>query len=568
MKTKKSRTTQGNFLTMSFGLVIILCLCLVVIMQNCGTKAITTKAPIEEVKAEYAKLTPVELKCDLSNLSVTDKKVLIRLIEASKIIDSLFLLQVSRDNPLILAELKESKDPNDQIYLDMFNVMFGPWNELDANKPFLNDKPKPLGAGFYPEDMTKEEFQDFITKNPDKKEALEGGFTVVKREKDQLVAVPYHEEYPEMVNRVVELLKSAAELTSDASLKKYLQIRAEDFLTDNYFNSDMAWLDLNGNLEIVIGPYEVYEDALFSYKTAYESFICVVDHVESQKLATVADYLIDMQSNLPMPAEYKKSSRGLSSPIKVVQEAFSAGDTKAGIQTTAFNLPNDEKVREAKGSKKVMLKNIAEAKYEKCWVPIVNLILAEKPLKNVTFEAYFNHVLMHEISHGLGPGMITLSDGTQTTVSKELKDLYPTIEECKADVLGIYEYVFLMNKNVFPKDQKYSAFASYLGGMFRSIRFGIDEAHGGGVAIQFNYFIEKGAFIVDGKGKLDLDEKKLDAAITSLAEQLLIIEAKGDYAAAKSLIDKYRVMTPLMSQIIEKLKHLPVDIRPIYPEIN
>ncbi|MDD5765639.1 MAG: peptidase, partial [Candidatus Marinimicrobia bacterium] len=383
-----------------------------------------------------------------------------------------------------------------------------------------------------------------------------------------LVAIPYHEEYKDKVEQIVELLRSAADLTSDASLKNYLQLRADDLLTDNYFNSDMAWLDLNGNLEVVIGPYEVYEDALFSYKTAYESFICIVDHVESQKLERVATYLKDMQSNLPMPAEYKKSSRGMSSPIKVVQEVFSAGDTKAGIQTTAFNLPNDEKVREAKGSKKVMLKNIAEAKFEKCWVPIVNLILAEKPLKNVTFEAYFNHVLMHEISHGIGPGMITLPDGTQTTVSKELEELYPTIEECKADVLGIYEYVFLMSKNVFPKDQKYSAYASFLGGMFRSIRFGIDEAHGGGVAIQFNYFIEKGAFYVGAQGKLDLDEKKLEAAISSLAEQLLMIEAKGDYAAAKSLIDQYRVMTPLMSQTIEKLKHLPVDIRPIYPEIN
>jgi len=278
----------------------------------------------------------------------------------------------------------------------------------------------------------------------------------------------------------------------------------------------------------------------------------------------VASYLNDMEQHLPISDAYKNFNRGSSSPIKVVNELFAAGDTKAGIQTTAFNLPNDERVREAKGSKKVMLKNIARAKFDKCWIPIVNTILAEKPLKLVSFDAYFNHVLMHEMSHGLGPGSITLADGTPSSVSKELKELYSVIEECKADVLGVYNLDFMINKGVFPGALRESMIPSYLGGMFRSIRFGIDEAHGGGVAIQFNYLMEKGAFYEDDDGKLDYDEEKFMPALTELAAHILTIQATGDYDGAKELMDTYRIYTPLMNRIIEELSDVPVDIRPIF----
>ena len=324
-------------------------------------------------------------------------------------------------------------------------------------------------------------------------------------------------------------------------------------------------MDLAGDLEVVIGPYEVYEDNIFNYKAAYEAFICIVDHEESKKLEMVSKYLNEMEDHLPIADKHKNFNRGSSSPIKVVNEVFTAGDTKAGIQTTAFNLPNDERVREAKGSKKVMLKNIAQAKYEKCWIPIVNTILAEKPLENVSFDAYFNHVLMHEVSHGLGPGNITLADGSKSSVSIELKELYSVIEECKADVLGIYNLKFLMDKGVFPKNMEYSMYSSYLGGMFRSIRFGINEAHGGGVAIQFNYFLEKGAFFENENGKLDFNKQKMLPAVKSLAQELLLIEALGDYNAAKKFIEKYRQMTPIMQKNVDRLKNVPIDIRPSYP---
>ena len=533
--------------------------------QNCGNKVDTRKTDLAYVKAELDKLAPVELKCDLSSLSSSDKQVLTRLIEAGHIIDHLFLLQVNPKNPEILSELQATVTESTQPFLDLFNIMFGPWNRLDHDKPFIGKKEKPLGAGFYPEDMTKEEFEQSVAAHPDQKKAFASEFTIIEREKGQLVAVPYHQKYAEYIDDLVNLMIDAAEITKDPTLKKYLNQRAADLQTDDYFQSDMDWMDLAGDLEIVIGPYEVYEDNLFNYKAAYETFICVVDHAESEKLAKVSKYLNELEDNLPLAKEYRNYSRGKISPVKVVQEVFSAGDTKAGIQTTAFNLPNDERVRTAKGSKKVMMKNVAEAKYEKCWIPIVNEILAPEPLKNVSFNAYFTHVLMHEVSHGLGPGILKRSDGSETTVRNELKECYSVIEECKADVLGILNYLYLIDKGVFANDPKYTALSTYLGGMFRSIRFGINEAHGGGVAIQFNYFIEKGGFLTDANGKLTIDAAKLEKAIKELAADVLLIEAKGDYAGAQELIQKYSVATPLITETVKKLEHLPIDIRPIYP---
>ncbi|MBD3376627.1 peptidase, partial [candidate division KSB1 bacterium] len=440
-----------------------------------------------------------------------------------------------------------------------------PWNRLEEEEPFIFGIEKPKGAGFYPPDMTKEEFTNYVKEHPDQKQALEGTFTVVRRQDGALQAIPYHQAYPTLVESLHQTVMEAAELADEPTLRRYLELRARDLLTDNYFDSDMAWMDLEGNLEIVIGPYEVYEDELFNYKAAYEAFICVVDVKESEKLATVAQYLNDMEAHLPIPDEYKNFNRGSSSPIKVVQEILAAGDTKAGIQTTAFNLPNDERVREAKGSKKVMLKNVAQAKFDKCWIPIVNTILAEEPLSRVSFDAYFNHVLMHEMSHGIGPGNITLADGTQTTVARELSDLYSVIEECKADVLGVYNMIFMIDKGVFPKDMEPSVYASYLGGMFRSIRFGIDSAHGGGVAIQFNTLMEKGAFFLNENDKLGVHPEKIMPALEDLATELLTLQALGDYDRASRLIEKYRVMSPVMQQMIDRLDHLPIDIRPSFP---
>ncbi|HPN34414.1 MAG TPA: peptidase [bacterium] len=544
---------------MSHMLCVFSTLTAVLVVAGCGTAPLTSKAPVDYLSKELAKFAPVELKADLSHLSVNDKKCLEKLIKAAEVIDQMFLRQVDPQNPQLLKTLEKNQD---QPYLDFFRIMYGPWNRLDHDKPFLNDRAKPAGAGFYPPDMTKEEFEAALAKNPDQRKRFESNFTVIRRVKGELRAVSYHLAYQPYTKQISELLEEAAALTDDATLKKYLQLRSHAFLTDNYYESDLAWMDLNGDLEVVIGPYEVYEDNLFNYKAAYEAFLCVVDKPASEKLSTAALYLKEMEAHLPIAEEYK-SSRGLASPIKVVQEVLSAGDTRAGVQTTAFNLPNDERVREAKGSKKVMLKNVAQAKYDKCWIPIAHKLLAERPLQQVSFDMYFNHVLMHEMSHGLGPGMITQPNGERVDVAKLLKEHYSIIEECKADVLGVYNLLFLMDRGVFPKDE-YGLFATYLGGMFRSIRFGINEAHGGGVAIQFNYLMEKGAFFSDSQGRLDFDEQKMAPALAELAHHVLMLQATGDYAGTKEFVNKYRLMSPVMQNCIDKLQDAPVDIRPTF----
>jgi hypothetical protein len=326
----------------------------------------------------------------------------------------------------------------------------------------------------------------------------------------------------------------------------------------------MAWMDLSGDIEVVIGPYEVYEDELFGYKAAFESFVCVVDPEESEKLEKVVRNLKAMEANLPIPEEHMNFDRGSSSPVKVVNEVFAAGDTKAGVQTIAFNLPNDERVREAKGSKKVMLKNKLEAKFNKILMPIVKEVLVQKDHKRVSFDGYFNQVLLHEVSHGLGPGKITKGD-RETTVNKELKELYSVLEECKADTLGAYNIQYLIDQGILPKSLEDTLYASYLGGMFRSIRFGIDEAHGGGVAIQLNYFLDKGAFKQDITGRFYVDESLIKGAVKDLAHELLMIQALGDYERAKAFIGLYRTMRPEVAEALQRIEHVPVDILPHYP---
>jgi hypothetical protein len=552
---------------MRFRIELIVILGCILFMTGCGKKRITQKAPLAEIKAELAKLTPVTLTCDITDLPVEEIQVLKLLVRAAKHMDAIFLQQVYEGNPGLLKELERSADPDSKSYLDLFKIMFGPWNRLDGDKPFLNTLPKPEGAGYYPEDITEEEVKDWLQKNPEDRTAFESTFTVIRRKGSSLKAIPYSEYYKRDLKEAAQLLREAAKHTGDKTLAKYLTSRADGFLSNDYFQSDMDWMDLSGDIEVVIGPYEVYEDNLFGYKGAFEAFICVVDPVESKNLTVIGNYLNAMEKNLPIPDQYKTFNRGSSSPFKVANEIFTGGDTKAGVQTLAFNLPNDEKVRTAKGSKKVMLKNVMHAKFDKILMPIVQKTLAEEAQKKVSFDGYFKHILMHEVSHGLGPGEITVN-GRNTNVNKELKDLYSTIEECKADVLGLYNAQFLIDNGVFGKELEKTLYASNLGGMFRSIRFGIDEAHGGGVAIQLNFYLDKGAFRIDKEGRFDVDDRAIKKAMTELAGELLLIEAKGDYEGAKEFVKKYRTLRPSVQKALANISDVPVDIHPIYPIEN
>ena len=540
----------------------------------------TPQKDSEEVtmlKEKIAKFVPVEIRYDENLLTDREKIVLEKLYRASKIIDELFLEQVyiendqiksdlisNLSNKSILTEKPELKLELD-LKLELFNIMFGPFDRLEDNEPFIGKNTKPLGANFYPVDMSKEEFEKWIKDNPADEKAFTSEFTIIRRDSGKLVAIPYSEYFKEKLTAVSNLLKEAAEFSDNPSLKKYLLSRANAFLSNDYYQSDMDWMDLKDhNIEVVIGPYEVYEDAMFNYKAAFESFVTIKDPVESKKLEVFANYLEDIEKNLPLDDKHKNYTRGSESPIVVANEVFTAGDTKAGVQTLAFNLPNDERVRQAKGSKKVMLKNVHEAKFEKLLKPIAEIVLESEQLKYVTFDAFFNHTLMHEMSHGVGPGFIKVN-GKNTEVKKELKETYSTIEECKADILGMYNNMFMIEKGVYSKESENQVWVTFLAGAFRSMRFGIGEAHGGGNAIIYNYLLENGGFVFnESNKKVRVDFIKIYPALKELCNLVLTIQAEGNYQGAKDLIAKYAVNSPTIETLRKKLETLPVDIKPVF----
>jgi hypothetical protein len=528
--------------------------------------AATKLAIAPDTPQRLAQLPRTPIDYDRSLLNDEEKRVVAKLVEASKLIDDIYWRQVSEENPAWREQLaKQANDSAlDRAGYDYFMANKGPWDRLKEDEPFAGTKKKPAGAAFYPDDLTKEEFEKYVAAHPDQKESLEGLFTVVRRDGTNLVAIPYSSFYRDFLEPAAAKLREAAAITSDANLKRFLTTRADAFLSDNYRESDMAWMDLSGPLEVVIGPYEVYEDNLFNYKASYESFICVVDKPESEKLAAYAHALPDMERNLPEPEQYRNPNRGGESPIKVVQEIFTAGDARRGVQTAAFNLPNDEVVREQKGSKKVLLKNVMDAKFRQSGRPIAMRVLDPSLTSLVTFDAFFNHVLFHELSHGLGPGFLTDASGKRVEVRIPLKELYSTIEECKADVLGIWNIIYAQQHKLLTSFNEQQLLVTYAGLMFRSTRFGVGEAHGRGTAIQWNWIREKGGVTPTASGTYTVDFAKLRDGVRDLATELLTIEATGDYNRAKALLDKYGRETDEMKRVNAKLADIPVDITPVY----
>jgi hypothetical protein len=526
--------------------------------------AAPAKAPSFDVAPDIAqrvKQLPRTTISYTATLTANEKKVVEKLIEASKAIDDIYWRQVWEGNPAMRAQLAKSDGPAYEYFL----INKGPWDRLKDDEPFIGKKKKPAGAAFYPEDMSKGELEKYVAAHRDQKEALEGLFTVVRRDGAKLKAIPYSQYYKQQLATAAKAVREAAALTTDKSLKTYLTKLADAFGKDNYRDSDMAWMDLNGDIEAILGPYEVYEDNLFNYKASFESFINVVDKNESAKLAIYAQHLPDMEKNLPEPEQYKNTTRGTSSPIKVVQELYTAGDARRGVQTSAFNLPNDEYVREKKGSKKVLLKNVMEAKFRQSGAPVAQRVLDPALTNRVSFDAYFSHTLFHELSHGLGPGYLKQANGERVEVRIPLKNLYSAIEECKADVLGLWNIRYAIQKKWLTSFDEGQLYVTYAGLMFRSMRFGIGEAHGRGTAVQWNWIREKDGVVPEPNGKYKVDVEKFRTAVQSLATELLTIEATGDFNRANKLLTNYGKSTPEMEKVIGGLKDIPVDITPVYP---
>ncbi|PYS71748.1 MAG: hypothetical protein DMF69_09385 [Acidobacteria bacterium] len=528
-----------------------------------------TPAGDPELAKQIARFAPTVLTANTARLSPKDKLALKKIIEAAKLLDPLFLRQVWSGNAELEKRLLADKTPAGRQRLHYFYINDGPWSRLDENAPFIDGVPKekPQHAGAYPDDITREEFNAWVeTLSQADKQKATGFFWVIRRGADRkLMMVPYSQAYREYLEPAAKLLREAAALTTNTTLKNFLNKRADAFGTDDYYESDVAWMDLDAPIDVTIGPYETYEDELFSYKASFEAYVTLRDEAETAKLAKFSQHLQELENNLPMDPKYRNPKLGAASPIRVVNEVYTSGEGNSGVQTAAYNLPNDERVVKEKGSKRVMLKNVQDAKFNKTLIPISRVVLSPADRASLAFDSFFTHILCHELMHGLGPHNITVG-GQETTVRKQLKDLYSAIEEAKADMTGLWALQYMIDKGIIPKGMERTLYITYLASMFRSVRFGIKEAHGRGVAMQFNYLSDEGAIKFNEKnGTFSIDNSKIKQAVTKLTRDLLTLEAEGSYDKAKAILDKYAVIRPPMQQAFDKLKDVPVDIEPVFP---
>jgi hypothetical protein len=523
---------------------------------------VTEQGRVETAAKQYA---PVDLGADLSKLPSNERQALARMVRAAWVMDALFLRQVWGGNDAMLLDLLADKSALGQARLHYFLLNKGPWDRIDHNKAFIpGAPPKPAGANFYPSGATRTDIEAWMKSLPVAQRAAAAGFfTTIRRTPDDrgFVIVPYSQEYQGELASAAGLLREAAGLTSQPTLKAFLEKRADAFLSNDYYASDVAWMELDASLEPTIGPYEVYEDEWFNAKAAFEAFITVRDDAETAKLGQLGSHLQDIENQLPVDPKYRNPKLGGLAPIRVVNLVLAAGDGNRGVQTVAYNLPNDERVVREKGAKRVMLRNVQEAKYKLVLVPIAARVLAADAQKNLSFDAFFTHTVMHELMHGLGPHQIAVG-GRQTTVRAELKDTYSTIEEAKADISGLFALQLLIDKGVLDKSLQQTIYDTFLASAFRSIRFGVSEAHGRGIAIQLNWLLDYGAFVVDKDGTFTVSAAKIKEGVTALTREFLTLEAEGNYAKAQEMAAKLAVVRPEVQKVLDRLQGIPVDIEP------
>ncbi len=501
---------------------------------------------IEQRLNNYAE---VKLTADISHLDENEKKVLSLMFDAAEIMEELFWQQALGNKESFLSRL-QSEDAKKYAMIN-----YGPWDRLNANKPFIAEfDPKPKGANFYPADMTKEEFEAL---DHEHKASL---YTLIRRgENDSLKVIWYHDAYRSKLEKASEILKKAAEITEDEGLKKYLTLRAEALLTSDYFESDMAWMDMKeSSLDLVIGPIENYEDKLMGYKAAFESFVLVKDQEWSERLSKFARFLPELQKNLPVDEKYKQDVIGSDADLNAYDVVFYQGDCNAGSKTIAINLPNDERVQQEKGSRKLQLKNAMKAKFDKILIPITKELIVEEQQKYITFEAFFQNTMFHEVGHGMG---IKNTVNDKGTVRIALSDQYSALEEGKADIMGLYLVQQLYKMDEIQGDLK-DNYVTFVASIFRSIRFGTASDHGKANMIRFNYLLEKGALERTEEGKYRVHFDKLEEAMVDMMNIIIKTQGEGDYAFAKKMVDEGGMVKEQLQKDLQKLeeKNIPVDI--------
>jgi len=517
----------------------------------------------ENIAAQLAKFKRVEMPLATTGLTSREKALVQKLVDASRLIESIYWRQSDRSGLALYTGLAGCTSRPDRDMRHFIAINGSRYDLLSENKPFVGRDPFPPGRESFPKGISQQEIDAYVTAHPEKKASIYNPFTVVRRQGSELVTVPYHVQYREWLVPAAKALREAAALSDDKAFANYLRLRADALLTDDYYASDVAWVDLeNPKFDLIFAPYETYLDDLLGVKTSYGAAVLIRNEPESRKLAKFVQYVPDIQQALPLDAADKPSKTGRKAPMEVMDTPFRAGDLRHGYQAVADNLPNDPRIHEEKGSKRIFFKNFMDARVNYVVLPIAKLLMREDQARLASMDGYLSMVVMHEISHGIGPAFARTAKG-KVDIAEAIGPLQSALEEAKADVVGMFALDWLMNHGALPKAHANDYYASFVAGMFRSVRFGVAEAHGRGQMMEFNYLTEQGAIKREASGRYAIDFSRMPGAIASLAKELLEIEATGDRARGESWFAKYDKMPATLEAALAKTGSVPIDIDPV-----
>ena len=520
---------------------------------------------VPDLERRLARFRQVHMPFDASKLTAREQKMIAKLVDACRYLDDIYWRQVDPDGLELYQSLEGKTDRQDVDLRRYLWINGSRFDLLDGQKPFVGTTPMPPGHGFYPQGLTRDQIEHYLKDHPDKRAEIYSPTTVVRWHGTDLEGLPYHIAYRSFLEKAADDLRAAAEVSPDAAFANYLRLRADALLSDDYFKSDIAWMQLKDpKVDLIFAPYETYDDTLLGVKATYGASILVRDEAESAKLATFRKYVADIQDSLPSPAQDRPSKRGLETPMEVMDAPFRTGDLGHGYQAVADNLPNDPKIHELKGSKKLFFKNFMDARVNYVILPLARYMMPESQAAMASADGYLLGTIMHEICHGLGPAFAHDASGEKVDIRAAIGPIFGGLEEAKADVVGMFALKWLVNHGVLPKQKLDGYYASYLAGNFRTLRFGAAEAHGQAEMMEFNYYVEQGAVRRDASGKYSVDFKKMPDAIAGLAKELLVMEATGDRARAEAWFTKYDVISPELQKSLDKAKGLPVDVDPLF----
>jgi len=517
-----------------------------------------------DLDKRLAKFRRVRMPFNAAGLTAREQKLVRKLVEACGYIESIYWRQSDPEGLTLYQSLASATTPRDVKLRTYLNINAARFDLIDENRPFVGTEPMPLGRGFYPADLTRQKVEQYVKEHPEQKAAIYDQFTIVRWKDGQLETVPYHIAYRAFLEPAAVALREAAKLSDDPAFSKFLELRADALLSDDYFSSDLAWLDLkNPKFDIIFAPYETYMDSLLGVKGSYGAAVMIRNEKESKKLELYQKYVADIQDALPLAPEDRPSKRGLETPMEVMDTPFRAGDLTHGYQAVADNLPNDPRVHEQKGSKKLFFKNFMDARVNYVILPVARKLMDPKQAMKVTGDGYMQDTIMHEIAHGLGPAFARTAAG-KVSIREAIGHQFSGLEEAKADVVGMFGLKWLVDNGAVPKEKLQEYYTSYVGGMFRTVRFGTAEAHGQAEMMEFNYLSERGAVKRGANGRYSIDYAKIPGAIADLAKELLEIEATGDRARAENWFKKYGTMPEELKISLKLASDVPVDIDPVF----